>query len=59
MDGLLMKVGEVKARLNVSRKTVYRLAEQKEIHAVQVGGQRMYERRSVERWVEERIGGRG
>lgn len=49
-EGLLMKCGEVKRLLNVSRKTVYAMVERGEIRAVKVGGQRMYETRSVEEW---------
>lgn len=53
-EGLLMKLSDVKRVLNVSRKVVRRLAAQGEIRAVPVGGQMMYERRSVEGWLEQR-----
>jgi excisionase family DNA binding protein len=53
-EALLMKLGEVKRRLGVGRDKVYGLARRGEIRAVSIGGQTMYETRSVENFLERR-----
>lgn len=52
-EALLMKLGDVKRSLGVSREKVYRLADRGEIRALRVGGQTMYETRSVQEWLQK------
>ena len=50
-EALLMKLGDVKRCLGVSREKVYGLASRGEIKPVPMGGQTMYETKSVEEWL--------
>lgn len=54
-EGLLMKLWEVKELLGVGRETVYRMAKDGDIKPVRIGSQVMYERESVQRWIQENV----
>ncbi len=53
MDGLLMRLGEVKRLTGLSKRSIYRLVDDGALDTVRpTGGQRMYVRSSVARWME-------
>jgi predicted DNA-binding transcriptional regulator AlpA len=53
-EPLLMRLGDVKQTLGVGRPQIRRLVELGEIKPVLVGRQTMYERRSVQRWLDKK-----
>jgi excisionase family DNA binding protein len=47
-----MTVREVAAYLNVNEKTVYRLAQRRELPGFKVAGAWRFQRQDLERWIE-------
>lgn len=53
-----MTVRQVAAYLNVNEKTVYRLAQRRELPGFKVGGAWRFQRPDIERWIQVRKRGR-
>ena len=47
-----MTVRDVAAYLNVNEKTVYRLAQRRELPAFKVAGAWRFKREDIERWID-------